>query len=106
MIYLEFLEKQEQTKSKATSWDEILKVMAESNGMEIKKECKSRESSSFVKVNKVDKLSVKLTERGDQRNKPRDERGVSDVLMRCRKLLAYALKTHIPLTRNPKEVNE
>ena len=63
-LYLKQQEKEEQTKPEVSRWNEIIKIRAEINEIEIKKTIeKINETKSwfFEKVNKIDKPLARLT---------------------------------------------
>ena len=82
-LHLNKLEKEEQTKPKVSRWKEIIKIRAEINEIERKKQktiAKSNKTKSwfFEKINKIDKPLARLIKEKRERtqiNKIRNEKG-------------------------------
>jgi hypothetical protein len=81
MMHLKLLEKQEQTKPKASRQREIIKIRAEINKIKSKQTIQrinETKSWFFEKINKIDKLLANMTKQRREKtqiNKIRDEKG-------------------------------
>ena len=80
-LHLKELEKEEQTKPKASRWKEIIKIRAEINEIETKKtvaKINKTKSRFFENINKIDKRLARIIKKKRERteiNKIRNEKG-------------------------------
>jgi hypothetical protein len=100
MLYLKFLEKQEQAKPKTSRRREIIKIRATINEVDTKKKKKTHKDS--LKINKIDKPLVnliKMNRKKYQISEIRNKKGEQQKPRKSRELSGTNLRTCIQINQ-------